>query len=81
MVRKPGAPQDHATITLSDVLITSYKQSAGEDKTQTAAGYKGMPAGPSEEVSFNYARIEFSYATGAAFLKTGWDMKTNTAIK
>jgi type VI secretion system secreted protein Hcp len=50
-------------ITLKDVLISSYQTSGGTDL-------------PMEEVSLNFAQIEFEY--GAT--KTGWDIKTNKKL-
>jgi type VI secretion system secreted protein Hcp len=90
VVRKAGGEQlEYLKIKLTDVLVSSYKPGSESaligllvPAVQTAA-----PAGdeiPSEQVSLNFAKIEFSYqpqgadgkAQGGPIL-AGWDVKAN----
>ena len=48
-----GGQQEYLKITLSDVLVSSYK---------VEPQAPGSGAGPTEEVSLNFAKIEYSYA-------------------
>jgi type VI secretion system secreted protein Hcp len=73
-VRKAGGQQqDYLKITLSDVLVSSYK--VGPDD--------GSDAVPTDQVSLNFAKIEYSYSptlsTGAlgAPVTAGWDLALN----
>ncbi len=73
--RKAGSnSQEYLKYTLSDVMVTSY-QSGG-----TGA------AAPAEQMSLNYAKIEFEYkpqkADGSldAPVKAGYDLKANKKI-
>ncbi len=66
---------EYLTITLSDVLVSSY-----------STGGSGADDRPTESVSLNFARIKMSYveqdASGRAGAATefGWDLKANTKI-
>ena len=73
VLRSPGGSQvEYLTITLKDVVISSYSTggSSGGDR-------------PTESVSFNFAQIKMSYteqdAKGAAGAATefAWDIKAN----
>jgi type VI secretion system secreted protein Hcp len=75
-VRRAGAAQlDFLKVTLTDVLITSWKQTgaAGADV-------------PLDEVALNFARVQIAYTgqrpDGAPgdTVSAGWDVKTNTPI-
>jgi type VI secretion system secreted protein Hcp len=73
-VRKAGGDQqEYLTYTFTDVLVTSLNTSASSDD----------PA-PSEQVSFNFTKIEMEYkpqsaaGTVEAPIKASWDLKTNT---
>jgi type VI secretion system secreted protein Hcp len=73
-VRKAGGNQeDYLTIKLSDVLVSSYQTKPSD----------GSDAVPTDEVSLNFAKIEFDYrpqlSNGAlgAPLHGGWDLKAN----
>jgi type VI secretion system secreted protein Hcp len=62
VVMKPDGTQ-YYKITFKDVLISSYQTGGGSEL-------------PMEQVSLNFAQIEFEY--GAT--KAGWDIKTNKRI-
>lgn len=75
-VRKSGErPTDYYVITLSDVLISSFQTSgaAGGDR-------------PTESLSLNFTKIEFSYARQKPDgsleepVRTGWDIAQNREI-
>jgi type VI secretion system secreted protein Hcp len=70
--RKRGdKPQEFLTITLRDVLVSSYRNVSENN------GY------PLEEVSFTYSRIDIEYrpqnddGTLGDPIKAGWDLKSN----
>ena len=73
-VRKAGGEQqDYYTVTMTDVLISSY---------QSGAHGSGDPK-PTDQFSLNFAKIEFEYkpqksdgSLGSA-QKTGYDVKAN----
>lgn len=75
-VRKAGEqPLEYYHIKMSDVLVSSY-QSSG-------SGGGGVPT---ESLSLNFAKIEFSFTEqsadgkpGATF-SAGWDLKANKAV-
>jgi type VI secretion system secreted protein Hcp len=74
-LRKAGSTQtDYYTITLSDVLVSSYSTS----------GESGSV--PTEQVSLNYAKIEFQYiptnpdGRAGEAVKAGYDVKANVKI-
>ena len=74
--RKAGERNtDYLVITLSDVLISSVQ-------TGGSAGDR-----PTESISLNYTKIEFSYARQKsdgsydAPVKTGWDIKQNIEVR
>lgn len=75
-IRKAGAePIEFWEIKLTDVIVTSVVSGAstGEDK-------------PSEELTFNYAKVEWSYTEtdpkggSGGSIKTGWDIAANKGI-
>lgn len=75
-VRKAGEGQkDFLIIKLNDVLVSSY-QSGGSSGGDL----------PTDQVSINYAKIEYSVTTqdptGAAgeTVRAGWDLKANKAF-
>lgn len=70
-VRKAGKDQqDYLVFKFKDVLVSSYQIGGAE-----AGGV------PTEQVSFNFSRIDFEYraqkpdGTLAAAVKAGWDVK------
>ena len=72
-VRRAGGnnPQDYIEITLTEVFISSFHHLSSGDKL------------PQENITLNFAKIEFQYKTqtakgtlGAA-VKTGYDVKAN----
>jgi len=77
-VRKAGRDQqEFYKVTMSDILVSSYKQdgTAGADATV-----------PTDSVSLNFAKVEVEYrpqnadgALGVA-VKAGWDVKANTKV-
>jgi type VI secretion system secreted protein Hcp len=75
--RKAGSQQaDFLTLTMSDLLISSY-QIAGSETADTV---------PMDQVSINFSKIEFEYKTQKADgsldapVRAGWDLKSNTKI-
>lgn len=63
---------EYMKVTLSDLIISSVKPSG------TIRGSDSLPL---EEVSFNYAKIEWDYRlVDGNSIYTGWDVETNTAI-
>jgi type VI secretion system secreted protein Hcp len=76
-MRKAGKEQqEYAKITMSDLLISSY---------QTGGSAKGDII-PLEQISLNYAKIEFEYkeqkadGTLGGAVKAGWDQKANKPV-
>jgi len=74
-VRKAGdKPFEYIKITMSDVLITGFNAGGSGDKK------------PTEEVTLNFAKIEFEYtpqgADGNALdkVKAGYDLKAGTKV-
>jgi type VI secretion system secreted protein Hcp len=70
-----GTQQDFLKITLSDVLVSSYQ-----------TGGSGGSDLPMEQVSINFAKIEFEYKPQKpdgsldAAVRAGWDLKSNVKI-
>ena len=68
--RAGAAAVEFLKITFTDVLISSYQESGGDDV-------------PGDSVSFNFAKIKFEFTpTGAkgtpgARVSAGWDQKAN----
>jgi type VI secretion system secreted protein Hcp len=79
VVRKAGGEQlEYLKIKLTDVLISSYKEHGSNDKGDET---------PMEEISINFAKVEYSYqpqgadgkAQGGPIL-AGWDVKANKKV-
>lgn len=75
--RKAGGQQEEfLKYTFSDVLISSYQ----------TGGSGGSEIIPTEQISFNYAKMETEYkeqkpdGTLGGAIKAGWDLKTNTKV-
>jgi type VI secretion system secreted protein Hcp len=76
-VRKAGKnQQEYYKVTLTDVLVSSYR----------SMGAPGQDLVPLDDVSLDFAKIEFEYkeqkgdgSLGAPILM-GWDLKANKAI-
>lgn len=74
--RKPGQKDDFLTITLSEVLITSFEIS----------GSQSSDPGPTEEISLNFTKIEWEYRPQAPGGKlgspvtAGWDLETGRPV-
>ena len=73
--RKPGkAPFEFLTITLSDVLVSSYEIDGSDEEL------------PLDQVALAFAKVETAYTpqdtTGKAQppVKTGWDRKKNAKV-
>ncbi len=70
-----GEQQEYMTVTLSDVLVTSY-----------STGGSGGGELPVESISLNFGKIEFEYkpqkpdGTLDSPVKTGWDLKANKKV-
>jgi type VI secretion system secreted protein Hcp len=72
--QRPGKePQDYLTITLSDLMVSSYRIEARDDQPV-----------PADEVSFSFERIEITYspelADGTMGVSAGWDITANRKI-
>jgi type VI secretion system secreted protein Hcp len=85
VVRKAGGTQlEYLKMKLTDVLISSYKPH-GSGAPNTAGVLSDEI--PSEEVSLNFAKVEYSYqpqgsdgkAQGGPIL-AGWDVKANKKV-
>jgi len=70
--RKAGKEQqEYLKITLSDVLVSSYR----------ASGSAGSDVVPMEEVSLNFSKVEFEYkeqkpdGTLGGTIKAGWNLR------
>ena len=69
-----GAPVEYLTITLEDILVTSFSSSA-PPPNGTA------PAPPAQSISLNFTKIVFSQtAADGTITRAGWDLKTSTKI-
>lgn len=75
--RKAGTEQrEYLKVTMSDLLVSSY---------QTGGSAGGGPA-PTDQISLNFAKIEFEYkeqkpdgSLGGA-IKSGYDIKANAKV-
>ncbi len=86
VVRKAGGEQlEYLKIKLTDVLISSYQPSSDSGSPLSAG--KGADEIPMEQISLNFAKVEFSYqpqgadgkAQGGPIL-AGWDVKANQKV-
>jgi type VI secretion system secreted protein Hcp len=75
--RKAGKDQqEYLKITLTDILVSSY-QTGGSGSSDLI---------PVDQISLNYAKIEFEYkeqkadGTLGAAVKAGWDLKANKKV-
>ena len=75
--RKAGKEQqEFMKVTLSDLLVSSY-QTGGSGHSDIV---------PTDQISLNYAKIEFEYkeqkpdGTMGGAVKAGWDIKANKAV-
>jgi type VI secretion system secreted protein Hcp len=75
--RKAGEKQqDFFVVTMSDLLVSSY-QTGGSGHSDVV---------PTDQISLNFAKVEFEYkeqtAKGATAnpVKTGWDVKKNQKV-
>lgn len=75
--RKAGGEQEEfLKYTFSDVLISSYQ----------TGGSGGSDVIPTEQISFNYAKMEVEYkeqkpdGTLGGAVKSGWDLKANKKV-
>jgi type VI secretion system secreted protein Hcp len=74
--RRAGTEQqEYMTISMSDILVSSYQ-----------AGGSGGDVVPMDQISLNYAKIEVSYSPQDAKgslgspVKTGWNVKENIKV-
>lgn len=74
--RKAGTDQqEYLLYTFSDLLVSSYQ-----------TGGSGGDLLPSEQISFNYSKMEVEYkeqkpdGSLAGPIKAGWDLKSNTKV-
>ena len=71
-----GTQQEFLTLTMTDLLVTSY-QIAGSETADTV---------PMDQVSLNFSKIKFEYRTQKADgsldapVTTGWDVKQNVSF-
>ena len=77
IARKAGKEQqEYLKVTFSDILVSSYQ----------TGGSGGGSAIPMEQISLNYAKIEFEYkeqkpdGTLGGAIKAGYDLKANKAV-
>jgi len=75
--RKAGKEQqEYLKITLSDILVSSYQ----------TGGSSGSKVVPMDQISLNFAKVEFEYkpqkadGTLDAPAKAGWDLKANKKV-
>lgn len=75
--RKAGGEQEeYLTYTFSDLIISSYQ----------TGGSSGSGVVPTEQISFNYAKMEVEYkeqkadGTLGGAIKAGWDLKKNAKV-
>jgi type VI secretion system secreted protein Hcp len=75
--RKAGGKQEEfLKYTFSDVLVSSYQ----------TGGSGGSDIVPTEQISFNYAKMEVEYkeqkadGTMGGAIKAGWDLKVNQPV-
>lgn len=75
--RKAGGNQEEfMKVTFSDLLVSSYQ----------TGGSSGGDVVPTEQISLNFAKIEFEYkpqkkdGTLDGAVKTGWDLKKNVKV-
>jgi len=75
--RKAGGEQiEFLVVTMSDLLVSSFQ----------TGGSGGSDIVPMEQISLNYAKIEFAYhaqkkdGTAAAPVKSGYDIKLNKKV-
>ena len=79
VVRKAGGTQlEYLKIKLTDILVSSYKEHGSID---------GSDAIPMEQISINFAKVEYAYQTQGADGKAqggpilaGWDVKQNQKV-
>jgi type VI secretion system secreted protein Hcp len=92
VVRKAGGEQlEYLKIKLTDVLVSSYKPNGADSELigllqPPADGHKGSEI-PAEQITLNFAKIEFQYqpqgADGKAQggpIMAGWDVKANQKV-
>ncbi len=92
VVRKAGGEQlEYLKIKLTDVLVSSYRPASESELIgllqPAAAAQKTTDEIPLEHVSFNFAKVEYSYqpqgadgkAQGGPIL-AGWDVKANQKV-
>ena len=77
VARKAGKEQqEYLKIKLTDVLVSSYQQ----------GGSGGSNVVPTDQISFNFAKIEIEYkeqkadGTLGGAVKAGYDLKANKAV-
>lgn len=69
-----GAPEEYLTITLEEVLVSSFSSSAPPPNG-------GAQAPPTQSISLNFTKIVFSQtAADGTITRAGWDLKTSTKI-
>lgn len=75
--RKAGGEQEeYLKYTFTDLLISSYQ----------TGGSGGSGVIPTEQISFNYSKVEVEYkeqkadGTLGGAIKAGWDLKLNTKV-
>jgi type VI secretion system secreted protein Hcp len=72
-IRRPNG--EILTVTVLDVVITSVKEYVPD---VLSAQQSGFP--PLEEVTLDYAKIQWTYQGGAGKASTGWDLKQNKRL-
>ncbi len=74
-IRRAGREQaEFLKVTMSDVLVSSYKQDGSSEGDEV----------PTDQVSMNFSKIQVSYSPQRAdgsldsAVNAGWDLRTNT---
>jgi type VI secretion system secreted protein Hcp len=68
-----GAPEEYLTITLEEVLVSSFSSSAPPPSG-------GAQAPPTQSISLNFTKITFEHTSNGSVTKAGWDVKANVKI-
>ena len=68
-----GAPEEYLTITLEEVLVSSFSSSAPPPSG-------GAQTPPTQSISLNFTKITFQHTSNGTVTKAGWDVKANVKI-
>ena len=68
-----GAPEEYLTITLEEVLVSSFSSSAPPPNG-------GAQAPPTQSISLNFTKITFAHTSNGTVTTAGWDVIANKKI-